>query len=87
MTNPPTKPFSRLPLLPEPPTDPIAAEMFAAIKAQGREILNTHRMEVHSPKFFKAQATFAGALRRDTVLSRELSELVISRAAMLQNCD
>ena len=86
MTSAPPKSISRLPLLPEPPTDPIAAEMFKTIESHGRSILNIHRMEVHSPKFFSAQARFAGALRNDTVLSRALSELIIVRTAMQQNC-
>jgi AhpD family alkylhydroperoxidase len=86
MTRAPTKSISRLPTLPEPPTDPIAAEMFRSFEARGRKILNIHRMEMHSPKFFKAQGTFAGALRDDTVLSRPLSELIIVRTATLQNC-
>lgn len=80
------KQVSRLPALPVPPTDPIAAEMFRKIEAQGRPILNVHRMSLHSPKFFKAQATYAGALRHDITLPRTLCELVIVRTAQLQNC-
>jgi AhpD family alkylhydroperoxidase len=80
------KPISRLPPLPEPPTDPIAAEVFRTIEAQGRPILHVHRMSLHSPKFFRAQATYAGALRNDISLPRTLCELVIVRTAQLQNC-
>jgi AhpD family alkylhydroperoxidase len=80
------KPISRLPPLPEPPTDPIAAEIFRTIEAQGRPILHVHRMSLHSPKFFRAQATYAGALRNDISLPRTLCELVIVRTAQLQNC-
>lgn len=80
------KQVSRLPALPEPPTDPIAAETFKKIEGQGRPILNVHRMSLHSPKFFRAQATYAGALRHDTTLPRTLCEMVIVRTAELQNC-
>jgi AhpD family alkylhydroperoxidase len=80
------KQISRLPALPEPPSDPIAAEMFRKIEVQGRSILNVHRMSLHSPKFFHAQATYAGALRHDITLPRTLCEMVIVRTARLQNC-
>lgn len=80
------KKVSRLPALPEPPTDPLAAEMFKKIQAQGRPILNVHRMELISPKFFHAKATYAGSLRNDITLPRTLCELVIVRTARLQNC-
>jgi len=80
------KKVCRLPALPEPPTDPLAAEMFRKILAQGRPILNVHRMSLISPKFFHAQATFAGVLRNDITLPRTLCELVIVRTARLQNC-
>jgi AhpD family alkylhydroperoxidase len=80
------KQVSRLPALPEPPTDPLAAEMFRKIEAQGRPILNVHRMSLHSPKFFYAQATYAGALRHDITLPRALCEMVIVRTAQLQDC-
>jgi AhpD family alkylhydroperoxidase len=80
------KQVSRLPELPEPPTDPMAAEMFGKIEGEGRLILNVHRMSLHSPKFFKAQATYAGALRHDITLPRTLCEMVIVRTAQLQNC-
>jgi AhpD family alkylhydroperoxidase len=81
-----SKRISRLPALPEPPADPIAAEMFDTLLSHGRKILNVHRMSLNSPKYFRAQATYAGALRRDTVLSRTLQEIVIVRAAQLQDC-
>lgn len=77
---------SRLPALPEPPADPVAAEMFRKIEGEGRPILNVHRMSLHSPKFFRAQATYAGSLRHDITLPRPLCELVIVRTARLQNC-
>jgi AhpD family alkylhydroperoxidase len=80
------KKVSRLPALPEPPTDPLAAEMFRKIEAQGRRILNVHRMSLISPKYFHAQATYAGALRNDTLLARDLAEIVIVRTAELQHC-
>lgn len=80
------KQVSRLPALPEPPADPIAADMFRKIEGEGRPILNVHRMSLHSPKFFKAQATYAGALRHDITLPRTLCEMVIVRTAQLQTC-
>ncbi len=81
-----TKPISRLPRLPEPPADPLAADMFRTIQGHGRPILNVHRMSLHSPKIFHASATYAGALRRDISLPRTLCELVIVRTAQLQSC-
>jgi AhpD family alkylhydroperoxidase len=80
------KAVSRLPALPEPPTDPIAADIFRGIEGHGGRILNIHRISVHAPKMFRAQSGFAGALRRDISLSKALCELVIVRTAQLQRC-
>jgi len=80
------KQVSRLPAQQEPPIDPIAAEVFRNIEAHGGRILNVHRMSLNAPKMFRATAAYAGAMRRDMSLSRELCELVIVRTAQLQNC-
>ena len=46
---------SRLPRVPNPPTDPIVKEMWDQTRARGGQILNLHLMMGNAPKIAKAE--------------------------------
>ncbi len=81
----PNGPVSRLPALPEPPEDPILAELFAAIGARGSSVLNIHRTVGHAPKILRAQAAYAAALREQSSLPRSLQVLLVLRTAQVND--
>jgi 4-carboxymuconolactone decarboxylase len=77
------KSISRLPILDDPPKDPLLAEVFASIRGRGAKLLNIHRTSGHAPKLFKAVASYASALRTETTLPPDLRELVILRTSQV----
>lgn len=78
---------SRLPALPDPPTDPILKEMFAERKAKGADIINLQLTTGHAPKISRATGILAFALRFDTSIPGPLRELTIVRTAEIVGSD
>jgi 4-carboxymuconolactone decarboxylase len=78
MTSEPTV-VSRLPALPEPPQDPTVREIFAAIVARGRGILNIHRVVALAPRMIAAQVKYTTAMRQESSLPRPQQQLIILR--------
>jgi 4-carboxymuconolactone decarboxylase len=79
-------PVSRLPPLPQP-LDPSLQEMFDKRRAMGGAIINLTLTTGHAPKFARASAAMAFAIRFDTSTPRRLIELVIFRTAQIVGSD
>lgn len=79
------RPVSRLPALPEPAEDPVVRETFAAIAAQGRKVLNIHRVVGHAPKMIAAQVAYTTLLRQESSLPRPLQQLAILRTTQIND--
>ena len=78
---------SRLPPLPDPPTDPILIELQQDTRSRGGEVINLHLTLGHAPKIAKARRALSGALRREAVTPRILRELTILRTAQIVRSD
>jgi alkylhydroperoxidase family enzyme len=78
-------PVSRLPRVPNPPTDPIVKEMWDTTRARGGQILNLHYTMGNAPKIAKAEQDLTYALRFDAKSPRGLRELAIMRTGQLLN--
>ena len=78
---------SRLPPLPDPPTDPILIELQEDTRSRGGEVINLHLTLGHAPKIAKARRALSGALRREAATPRVLRELVIMRTAQIVRSD
>jgi len=76
-------PVSRLPRVPDPPTDPELREMFETNRARGGQIINLHLTLGNAPKLAKASQAMAHALRYDGVTPRIIRELTIVRTAQI----
>jgi alkylhydroperoxidase family enzyme len=74
---------SRLPRVPNPPTDPIVKEMWDQTRARGGQILNLHLMMGNAPKIAKAEQDLTYALRFDAKSPRALRELAIMRTGQI----
>ena len=72
---------SRLPDLPDPPTDPVLRKAQEERKAAGGAIINLQLTTGHAPKISQATGQLAQALRNDAVTPRLLRELAILRTA------
>jgi len=78
---------SRLPPLPDPPTDPLLLELQEDTRSRGGEVINLHLTIGHAPKVAKARRALSGMLRRDAVTPRLLRELIIIRTAQIVRSD
>jgi alkylhydroperoxidase family enzyme len=78
---------SRLPPLPDPPTDPILLELQEDTRSRGGEVINLHLTLGHAPVIAKARRALSGALRRQAATPRVLRELVIMRTAQIVRSD
>jgi len=76
-------PISRLPRVPEQPSDPETAAAFNMIKSRGGELINLHLTLGHAGKIFYARQMLTYALRFDAVTPRKLRELAILRTAQI----
>lgn len=76
---------SRLPKVPNPPTDPIVKQMWDQTRARGGQILNLHYTMGNAPKIAKAEQDLTYALRFDAKSPRALRELAIMRTGQLLN--
>lgn len=79
-------PVSRLPPLPRP-LDPILQGMFEQRRAMGGAVINLTLTTGHAPKFARASAAMAFAIRFDTSTPRRLIELAIFRTAQIVGSD
>ncbi|HXJ03258.1 MAG TPA: carboxymuconolactone decarboxylase family protein [Micropepsaceae bacterium] len=80
-----SSPVSRLPKVPDPPTDPIVKEMWNATRARGGQILNLHYTMGNAPKIAKAEQDLTYALRFDAKSPRGFRELAIMRTGQRLN--
>jgi 4-carboxymuconolactone decarboxylase len=78
---------SRLPPLPDPPTDPLLLELQEDTRSRGGEVINLHLTIGHAPKVAKARRALSGMLRRDAKTPRLLRELIIIRTAQIVRSD
>jgi 4-carboxymuconolactone decarboxylase len=78
---------SRLPPLPDPPTDPILIELQQDTRSRGGEVINLHLTLGHAPKIARARRALSGALRREAATPRILRELTILRTAQIVRSD
>ncbi|MBV9249452.1 MAG: carboxymuconolactone decarboxylase family protein [Acetobacteraceae bacterium] len=74
---------SRLPDLPDPPTDPVLKKDFEATKASGGAVINIQLTLGHAPKYMQAIGQVARTIRNEGVSPRLLRELAILRSAYL----
>lgn len=80
--------MTRLPAIdPDDARDPVAAEVFATSRAEGRTPILLYRVLANSPVLLRAYAGLARALRYDAQTPRGLRELVILRVAQLVKSD
>ena len=78
---------SRLPRVPDPPTDPVLQELFDETRRKGGDVINLHLTLGHAPAIAKARRAMATALRFEAVTPRALRELVIVRTAQIVGGD
>ena len=78
-------PVSRLPRVPDPPTDPIVKRMWDNTRARGGQILNLHYTMGNAPKIAEAEQNLTYSLRFDAKSPRGLRELAIMRTGLLLN--
>jgi alkylhydroperoxidase family enzyme len=76
---------SRLPKVPNPPTDPIVKQMWDQTRARGGQILNLHYTMGNAPRIAKAEQDLTYALRFDAKSPRALRELAIMRTGQRLN--
>jgi alkylhydroperoxidase family enzyme len=76
-------PISRLPRVPEQPSDPDTLAAFNTIRARGGQLINLHLTLGHAGKIFHARQMLTLAMRFDAVTSRALRELTIMRTAQI----
>lgn len=76
-------PISRLPRVPEQPSDPDTAAAFNMIRSRGGELINLHLTLGYGGKIFYARQMLTYALRFDAVTPRRLRELAIMRTALI----
>lgn len=83
----PQSPVSRIGGASDESGDPILVDMYAKIRAKRGYILNIHQVVGFSPKMLRAQATYAHSMREESVLPRDLQELLIIRIAQLHKSE
>jgi alkylhydroperoxidase family enzyme len=72
---------SRLPDLPDPPTDPILKKAMEERKAAGGAVINLVLTTGHAPIYSRATGALAQTIRNEGVTSRLMRELAILRTA------
>jgi 4-carboxymuconolactone decarboxylase len=61
--------------------DPVAAQIVAAMRERGAQVLNIHRVALLSPRLAQAIGQYMLSLRADTVLPKRLGEFAVLRTA------
>lgn len=80
-------PISRIGAASDDSGDEILVDMFSRIRAKRGFVLNIHQVVGHSPKMLRAQSAYAHAMREESVLPRDLQELLILRVAQVNDSD
>lgn len=83
----PHKPISRIGGVSEAAGDPILTDMFSHILAKRGHLLKIHQVVAHSPKMLRAQSTYTSAMREDSIVPRDLQELLILRVAQVNGSE
>lgn len=83
----PNFPISRVGVASDDSGDEILVDMFSRIRAKRGYVLNIHQVVGLSPKMLRAQAAYAHAMREESVIPRDLQELLILRVAQINDSD
>lgn len=75
--------MSRIPMVPETPTDPQLAEMFAEVKQRWPHVPNLYRVLGNAPEMLRAWLDMAWPLRLNATTPRRTRELMILHGARL----
>jgi alkylhydroperoxidase family enzyme len=70
----------------DPGDDPILREVFARERETFGFLLNTTRIQAHTPGIMKAAKQLSAAVERSGRLPRELLALVYLRVALINGC-
>jgi alkylhydroperoxidase family enzyme len=70
----------------DPGDDPILRESFAREKDTFGYVLNTTKIQAHTPGIMKAAKQLAAAVDRSGLLPRDLLALVYLRVALINGC-
>jgi alkylhydroperoxidase family enzyme len=70
----------------DPGGDPILAETFARERETFGTVLNTTRVQAHTPGIMKAAKQLSAAVERSGLLPAELLSLVYLRVALINGC-
>ena len=80
-------PVSRIGGVTEAGGDEILEDIFSHILAKRGHLLHIHQVVGLSPKMLRAQATYAAAMREESLIPRDLQELLILRVAQINDSD
>ena len=81
------EPVSRIGGVSEAAGDPILTDLFSHILAKRGHLLNIHQVVAHSPAMLRAQAAYTSAMREDSIVPRDLQELLILRVAQVNGSE
>ena len=70
----------------EPGDDPILKETFAKERETFGFVLNTTKVQAHTPGIMKAAKQLSAAVDRSGLLAKELLALVYLRVALINGC-
>jgi alkylhydroperoxidase family enzyme len=79
--------MSRLPLLPDDPTDPALKAMFDEVRARGIAVPNLYKIIGHAPQMLRGWLDFAWPLRLHAKTPRSTRELLILRGAQVSGAN
>jgi alkylhydroperoxidase family enzyme len=70
----------------DPGDDPVLADIFARERETFGFVLNTTRVQAHTPGIMKAAKQLSAAVEKSGLLSAELLSLVYLRVALINGC-
>jgi len=76
----------RVPEIDQPGDNPVLQEVFAKERETFGFILNTTKIQAHTPGIMRAAKQLAAAVDRSGLLTRELLPLVYLRVALINGC-
>ena len=82
-----SEPVSRIGGVAEAAGERILTDIFAHILAKRGHLLNIHQVVAHSPRMLRAQSTYTSAMREESVIPRDLQELLILRVAQVNGSE
>lgn len=76
----------RVRVIEEPGDDPILKEIWAREQEAFGDVLNTTRVQAHTPVILKAAKQLSAAVERSGLLPSQLRSLVYLRVALINGC-